>query len=721
MLATLLLAVALNQPAGLGDADVAASIELLKSAIVQRHTATRHWDPRAMPSGESTNQLTDGYTALACLSLVSAGAPWHVEPLRGAIEHLRKGKGQGTYTVALRVLLFAQLPEQFSDAMRRDAALLTASFDLNHAGWPYRCTRTGAGGRPSPSVRHMALLALRAAADRGVPVPDTITAGVARQLLLEQRPDGGWGYAAQDASTGSMTAAALASLLLSLQGAAPADQIEPALRRGMAWLDANYVSEPPPGGGRSARFPMYWLYALERTAMATGRRTLGGLDWFRTAAQTVRSRLLNGTFDAVAGLKGARGLRQLCFGLLLLYRGRVPLAANVLVTDENAPPSRLPGELVSAIQLQTEQAAAWQIVTLQDAPEIWMEAPLLLIHADAEDVDETLLATRLSVFVDAGGMVVFAASGPKLVQLAHRVMAEVCPSQRWRNAPPGRPPRGVIMGPTRQPIRADTLHAHGRLVAWLLMDRSSRSRRTSKKQAPTYSGSLVNALVDAWGTSTELKPFEPRLDRRHSAPPPPLTHPIEIRWTGPLRPPSMPEVPESTGDPIPLVIACASPDLADASWAMARRAAQAGRPVLLTVPGGDPRTAAALRMACGGRPRPWWPQGAASPRWRLWSRRHRPDRAMDLPLLVQRPTPTSAGIVICPCDVLHALSQRPAWNVHGLSNRSARMVLAGLKQLQETAPGEPTASTNTANVAAFFNGGRLVVGRHSGPDAAPEQ
>ena len=721
MLAMLLLAGALSQPTGLSDADIGASIDLLKTAIVQRHRQDRHWDPRTMPSGESSNQLEGGYTALACLSLVTAGTPWHVEPLRGAIETLRQGKGKGTYTVALRVLLFAQLPEQFLDAMRRDARLLIESFDEAHAGWAYRCTGQGAGGRPSPSVRHMAVLALRAAANRGMQVPDTVPTTVAVQLLREQRPDGGWGYAPTGGATGSMTAAAVASLLLSLHRTAPPDGLDQAVQRGMAWLDANYASLPPPGGGRSARFPMYWLYALERTAMATGRRTLAEQDWFRTAAQAVRERLLRATFDAVKGVEGAANLRQMCFGLLLLHRGRVPLAANVLVADADAPPSRLPGDLVSAIQRQTEQASAWQVVTLDDPIEVWMEAPLLLIHGDVGALDEAQLTSRLSAFIDAGGMVVFASSGGTLVQVAGRVMATVCPKQRWRKAPPGTMPRGIISGRTRQPIRADLLYANGRLVAWLLMDRASRSRGRGSAAAGRHSTSLVDTLLDAWGTATELAPFPPRLDRRLTAPSPPLSHPIEVRWVATPRPLTMPFRPASRGAPIPLLIACSDPDQASASWAMATHAAGLGRPVLLTSPGGDRDVTAALLAASRQRPRPWWPQAAPSPRWRLWSRRHRPDRAMDLPMLVTRPSGSQGGIVICPCDVLHALSGRPAWGVHGLSIASARMVLAGLEQLQETCDGEPLASKRPAPVAALDSSRGVADRRRDGRGAAAQQ
>ena len=256
-------------PPGLSDSDIRAAIDTIKTAIIDRHHKRRHWDPAKMPTGESTRQRVGGYTALACLALVTAGHPWHVEPLRSAIDALSKGEGTGTYTVALRVLLFASLPDRFRPRLEADVQTLLAGFDAQRHGWPYACGASTSRGTISPSVRHMALLALRSAADAGIEIDGRVVGAAASALLSEVRPDGGWSYRQSDASTGSMTAAAVASILLAMDTNTnmgvrkDRSTALDAVRGGMRWLDDNFKPHPPPGGGRSRGFPTYWLYALE--------------------------------------------------------------------------------------------------------------------------------------------------------------------------------------------------------------------------------------------------------------------------------------------------------------------------------------------------------------------------------------------------------------------------------------------------------------------------
>ena len=696
----------------LTDDTVREAINTIREAIVDRHSAKLHWDPRSMPSGESTGQHTGGYTALACLALTTAGYPWHTEPVRSAIDTLAKGKGTGTYTVALRVLLFASLPERFRPALERDVRTLIQGFDVDRAGWTYTCAH--GRGTISPSVRHMALLAMRAAADAGVTVPPQVTGAVGQSLLRDQGADGGWGYRLGEGASGSMTAAAIASLLLATDLGYTTDHTRTAIQRGMAWLNTHFEADTSPGGGRSRGFPLYWLYALERTAMETGRRSLADLDWFRQAAVAVTNRLLNRDGQVSTRSTSASTLRQLCFGLLVLHRGRVPLCASVLVEDVDAQPPTLARAFTHALSRRSEHAHGWQSVSIDDDIGVWLEAPMVLIPPGFEAIDESTAVQALDNAIDHGATIVFAGRGGRFVNAVRDVMRQVCPDTRWKRLTPGHAPRGIIVAKQHKPVHAEAIERDGRLVAWLLLDKPHRNGQWSR--------GLLEALMDAWGTATERMPFLPRLAQ--PLPPSPLPKPLTIHWTN--RPPiravdALCQATPATQSPTtPLVITCSDANEALHAMAHAIEASNTGRPVLLTPPGGSTEVARAVLAAlpAGTRPQRWWPLDTPRPRWRAFSRQLRPNRAMDLPLLLQQPSANRGGIVLCPCDVLLALLERPAWGVHGLQSDSARDMLAGLHQLHET-DGRDESSTWT-KLAPMDRDGGAPTGR-SGNDRAPPQ
>ncbi len=696
----------------LTDDAVGEAIHTIREAILGRHNSNRHWDPRSMPAGESTGQRTGGYTALACLALTTAGHPWHTEPVRGAIETLAKGKGTGTYTIALRVLLFASLPERFRPALVRDVRTLIQGFDIKRAGWTYTCP--GNRGPSSPSVRHMALLALRAAADAGVTVPPQITAAVGDSLLRDQHADGGWGYRPNEGASGSMTAAAIASLLLATDLGCTTDHTRSALEHGMAWLNTHFQADTSPGGGRSRGFPLYWLYALERTAMETGRRSLANVDWFRHAAVAVKDRLLNCDGEVSNRSKSVTALRQLCFGLLVLHSGRVPLCASVLVEDVNAPPPTLARAFTHALSKRSEHTHSWQSVSIDDDVGVWLEAPMVLIPPGFEALAKPTAVQAIDTAIEHGGTIVFAGRGGQFATAARDIMRQVCPDTRWKRLTPGRTPRGIIVAKQRKPVHAEIIERDGRLIAWLLLDKPDRSGG--------WSNGLLEALMDAWGTATERLPFPPRLAQ--PPPPKPLPTPLKFYWTN--RPPIRAvaalcrAMPTKQSHLTPLVIACSDPNEAPHAMVRAIEASNTGRPVLLTPPGGSIELAKAILASApaGTRPQRWWPLRTPKPRWRAFSRQMRPNRAMDLPLLLQRPTAHQGGIVLCPCDVLLSLLERPAWGIHGLQSESARGLLAGLHQLRET--GGRDESPTSTNLAPMDRHGSSSPGRCT-DDRTPSQ
>lgn len=388
-------------PADLAHADIEDTRKIIIEALYQHRHPTRQWDPDVMPSGESTNQRTGGYTALACLALVTAGESYQDQRLQDALTHLQQVEPIGTYAVATRSMVWSSLPEQFKPNLARDAEWLIKSFNEQAAGWDYKARPTGTISSPSPSVRHFGVLALWEAAKRGYRVPAPLLLAIENVTMQNQFQDGSWPYKNESGPSGSMTAAGLVTLaitdeLLHAEEALSLKRSQAPRERsaagGLAWLDSNFTSFRTPGDtSRGSRFPMYWLYAIERVGLAQGLTRLGGFDWFREGASTIRNRFLDEQGDGTLQLKSAylpggrsSAVRELCFALLFLSRGSAPVAINKLQVDgwrwNNRP--RDVANLCRHMSDEHETRLHWQVVPLDDQHGALFEAPVLYIASD---------------------------------------------------------------------------------------------------------------------------------------------------------------------------------------------------------------------------------------------------------------------------------------------------------------------------------------------------
>jgi len=388
-------------PADLVHADIEDTRKIIIEAIYEHGDSVRHWDPESMPSGESTNQRAGGYTALACLALVTAGESYQDQRLQDAITHLQRIEPIGTYAVATRAMLWSSLPERFKPNLGRDAEWLINSFNEKAAGWDYKARPTGTISSPSPSVRHFGVLALWEAAKRGYRVPPSLLKAIEDVTLQTQFQDGAWPYKNESGPSGSMTAAGLVTLAITDELLHTEDALslkrnptprERSAAGGLTWLDSNFTSFQTPGDtSRGSRFPMYWLYAIERVGLAQGLTRLGGHDWFREGAATIRNRLLEEQGDGSLRLKstykpGGRSsaVRELCFALLFLSRGSAPVAINKLHVDgwrwNNRP--RDVANLCRHMSDEHEMRLHWQVVALDDQHGALFDAPVLYIASD---------------------------------------------------------------------------------------------------------------------------------------------------------------------------------------------------------------------------------------------------------------------------------------------------------------------------------------------------
>ena len=87
-------------PNDLTDEHVRRAIEAIVDELYERHDPVTHWEPGAVPGGESNQR--GGYTALTVLALLTAGERYQDPRLHDAIRYLEDLATDGTYAVSVR-------------------------------------------------------------------------------------------------------------------------------------------------------------------------------------------------------------------------------------------------------------------------------------------------------------------------------------------------------------------------------------------------------------------------------------------------------------------------------------------------------------------------------------------------------------------------------------------------------------------------------------------
>lgn len=379
-------------PEDLTDEHVTLAIRAIVDELYQRKHDERFWEPGSLPSGQSEQE--GGYTALVVLALVRAGESYQDPRLRDAVSYLEEVSIDGVYALCVRTMLWASLPPRFAPNLEADARRLLAGFSPTARGWDYRMNP--ATTRQDNSIRQFGALALWEAAARGVKVDDRYWRTLEEGFLRLQLSDGGWNYTGAGRATGSMTAAGLASVFITQDqlhaGAAaslaarPVMPHERAMTSGLAWMDKNF--SPTENPGRNQYF-YYYLYGVERVALASGYKYFAGQDWYRTGAAELIRRLCkwdaaDGTMTVHARMGGesrraAVRTDDLAFALLFLSRGRAPIAINKLQDDAVRWNNR-PRDVANLTAWMSDEAAQqlnWQIVSSASPVEEWLDAPLL--------------------------------------------------------------------------------------------------------------------------------------------------------------------------------------------------------------------------------------------------------------------------------------------------------------------------------------------------------
>jgi len=406
-----------------------------------------------------------GVTALCTYALLQAGVSPEDKGVAAALEHLRGVKNQHTYVVALKALaLSAADPIRFKAETQ---ACVDWLVEMQHptGAWGYGAASivpgaVKAGGglaaaqsemelrrqyqRPDASNTQFAILALSEAERAGAKVPADVWRKADRHFRVTQLPGGGWGYVYHDPEPqeayGSMTAAVLASLylcgdrLVKLEsGEATADRTA-VIERGIEWLGEHYSLKENPN--RQNAWYYFWLYALERVGVTSGRRTFGEHDWFREGlGLLVAGQKADGTWTD--------RLYHDALCLLFLAKGFKPLLVQRLEWDGEW--RRDPRDLEHLVRFLGKRVGGefvdWRTLA-SDAPLAdYLAAPIL--HVTGRGLLRMLAGSlpRLQEYVEQGGLVLADAqdADPAFTGSVRRLFTAQYPESKFEPLDPEHP------------------------------------------------------------------------------------------------------------------------------------------------------------------------------------------------------------------------------------------------------------------------------------------
>ncbi|TWT54003.1 Prenyltransferase and squalene oxidase repeat protein [Rubripirellula amarantea] len=384
---------------------------------------------------EATGQSC-GRSALCTLALINCGVDRQDPDLARAMRYLRTFEPEQTYSVALQTLVYCQMGAAGDlPRIRRNVQWLVET-QLEEGGrpgidpgsWTYDRNR----GSGDPSNSQFAILALGAAADRGIQVDPKTFETALKYWSERQTPSGGWFYRRNQSISGSMTCAGISSLIIArgrLGGSSSqingntirccgnilseADPVE----MGLGWLAKNFTVQTNPGSNKQTHY--YYLYALERVGRLSGRRFIGGHDWYREGAELIVSLQDNfqGNWLSTGPLEPTDVATS--FALLFLSKGKRQVVAgrlryaNAQPTDLDKTWQRHPDglrQLVHRVESDWGRDLTWQTIESENATLAdLLQTPVLVISGNRPLAFSAYLVEQLSGYIEQGGTILFEA------------------------------------------------------------------------------------------------------------------------------------------------------------------------------------------------------------------------------------------------------------------------------------------------------------------------
>lgn len=354
----------------------------------------------------------DGQTSLVALTLLATGSgPNTDDQLKLMLDWLSKRTPDNTYIRGIRANVWEyalrKTPQSklYQKMLKQEYDWLIAAIG-DREGWRYNM-----GSRDwDNSCTQYGVLGVWAAARGGHDPGEKFWDKLSKHFQGCQGKDGGWSYT-RGGSSANMATAGLASMFLVFDKAhgknfytkknprtfaeGEAAKVLASIDRGMKWL----------GGNRGNNRDGYYLYGIERTGVASGRKYIGGLDWFRDGADNILKFQQPGGSIPMGQWGGAAV--NTCFCTLFLVYGGAPVAFNKLEYgdgyDWNLNPRDL-ANLSKEMWSAYERPLNWQTVSIAaDAEEL--EAPILFISGSKAVKFNEEQMVKLREYVLRGGTI----------------------------------------------------------------------------------------------------------------------------------------------------------------------------------------------------------------------------------------------------------------------------------------------------------------------------
>lgn len=522
------LAAAADSETAVTDAEVDAAVQRMRTWLYdQQDPATGSFDdPGWNEIQGSQSYHATGETALITYALLLSGASHQDPRIAKALDFLRNNRADSTYIASLRAHIWARLPEDQSDVLEEEADYLRAAendgrfhYQADHPTWSNSLTQYGA-------------LGMWEYAKRGGEVKNDFWESVGEHIFTDQNTDGGWGYNNSQArgggdSTGSMTAAGVAILQLAQQRLArevetPNARLTDAIQRGLDWLDQRFDPTENPGLKNNYRF--YYLYGIERLALAGGLATLNSRDWFAAGSRFILDQE-NGNGYVGSGARGEMSSRiNTAFALSFLARGRVPVWVSKLKLPGQTW-NNLPNDLYflnSYLSDQREAELNWQIVSIDESPDDWVRAPLLYLSGSERIQLTPEQQAKLKRYIDLGGTLMVNAEGRRsgaFRKTVETIVQEMYPHYKIDNLKEDHPFVGLITKIRGNP-RLRTMHNGVRdLAVFTAGDWSYDFQAGDPGKAPGWETmiNLYAAITDRGQMSNRLIPVLPIRDATREA------------------------------------------------------------------------------------------------------------------------------------------------------------------------------------------------------------
>lgn len=378
------------------------------------------WDPAPGTLGEDpiAHANYGALTALATLTLLSAGETPRDPRIGRALEFLRGQEMRGTYARSLRARVWPLLG---ADRLIRESAagdakwLLESVSTRNDASrgfygywWDPVARQTLPVGHYDRSNSQFAVQGVLAGAAAGVEVPAEFWELQELAWARAQNPAGGWEYTGQGASTRAMTAAGVSTMITVqdfTRAAADArcdgNPDNPTLHWGLDWLDRHLVNFVDTGD-------FYLLNEVSRAGRLAGRRYFGNTDWFAEGADwLLRQQHSDGSWGGRDAGRNPGFIPDTCFALQFLLRGRVAPAMGKLsyAGDWNQRPRDV-AKFTAALNRDLPGEPAWQVVGLATSPlEDFFDVPVLYVSGRAALDFDAAAVRKLKAYVEGGGLI----------------------------------------------------------------------------------------------------------------------------------------------------------------------------------------------------------------------------------------------------------------------------------------------------------------------------